>query len=153
MKKNLKLTTTTESNVKDLQIKLVNHVMRNGKKSIARKIVADAFQIIDKKHNRNPEETFRKALEHVYPRLEVRSRRVGGANYQIPVEVSSKRRVFLAMQWILNVARNRKGKPMAARLADELMAAADNEGASIKKKEDTHKMAEANRAFAHFARF
>src|SRR3989344_1405815 len=153
MKKSIYLAVTNESNIADLRIKLVNHVMRQGKKSIAQCIVNDAFSMIEKKHGKNAEEVFRRALDQVFPRLEVSSRRVGGANYQIPKEISPRRRVFLGMKWLLDAARSRKRKPMAARLADEIIAAANNEGAAVKKKEDIHKMAEANRAFAHFARF
>ncbi len=154
MSKYRSLVVTAESGVPELRVKLVNYIMRRGKKAVAQEIVTDAFELIDKKHGgKGAEDVFRKALDHVYPRLEVKSRRVGGANYQIPIEVNPKRRLFLAMNWILEAARGRKGKPMASRLAEELMAAANGEGGAVKKKEDTHRMADANKAFAHFARF
>ncbi len=132
--------------------KFINHVMRRGKKTIARKIVYGAFDIVKEKEKKNPIEVFQKAIENVAPFLELRSRRVGGATYQVPVEVKGDRRVSLATRWILNAARSKKGKPMQEKLAEELMAAYRNEGAAVKKKEETHRMAEANRAFAHFAR-
>jgi small subunit ribosomal protein S7 len=124
--------------------------MRRGKKSVAERIVYDSFDIIEKKSGQKGLDVFRKAIENVRPVLEVSSRRVGGATYQIPIEVRPDRRMALAMRWISGYARSRAEKTMAERLANELMLAARNEGPSIKKKEDTHKMAEANRAFAHF---
>ena len=153
MAKQHSLVVTAESSVPELRAKLVNHVMREGKKAVAREIVTEAFELIDKKHGKGAEDIFRKALDHVCPRLEVKSRRVGGANYQIPIEVNPKRRLFLAMNWILEAARGQKGKPMAIRLANELMAAANGEGGAVKKRDDMHRMADANKAFAHFARF
>jgi small subunit ribosomal protein S7 len=131
--------------------KFINHVMRRGKKEKARKIVYQAFEIIKEKTKKDPLEVFEKALENVRPLLEVRPMRIGGATYQVPREVPLERGQFLAMRWILEVARSRKGKPMKEKLAEELINAANNTGAAIKKKEDTHKMAEANKAFAHFA--
>lgn len=131
--------------------KLINYVMRRGKKTVARAVVYDAFDIIFQKSKQDPMQVFERALKNVTPLLEVRSRRVGGANYQIPVEVRGDRKNILAFRWILEAAHTRKGKPAAVKLADELMAAAKGEGAAIKKKEDTHRMAESNRAFAHFA--
>jgi small subunit ribosomal protein S7 len=130
--------------------RFVNYMMRRGKKSTAERIVYDAFDIIEKKSGQKGLDVFRKAIDNVKPVLEVSSRRVGGATYQIPAEVRPDRRMALAMRWLTGFARSRAEKTMADRLANELMLAARNEGPSIKKKEDTHKMAEANRAFAHF---
>jgi small subunit ribosomal protein S7 len=131
--------------------KFMNYVMFDGRKEAARKVVYDAFEIISAKTKQSPLEVFETALKNAGPTLEVRSRRIGGANYQVPREVRPERRQSLAMRWIKEAARSKKGRPMAERLADELIAAAKNEGVAIKKKEDTHKMAEANKAFAHFA--
>lgn len=131
--------------------KFINHVMRKGKKALARKIVYGAFETIKEKTKKDPLEIFEKAIENVRPLLEVRPRRVGGATYQVPIPVKEERGQTLAMRWILQAARTRKGKPMKEKLAEELIEAAQSKGAAIKKKEDTHKMAEANRAFAHFA--
>jgi small subunit ribosomal protein S7 len=132
--------------------KLVNYVMEDGKKETARKVVYGAFTAVkEKTKNDNPLEVFETALKNVTPLMEVRSRRVGGANYQVPVEVRGDRKLTLAYRWLLIAARDRKGKPMAEKLADELIAASKNEGTAIKKREDVHRMAEANRAFAHFA--
>jgi small subunit ribosomal protein S7 len=133
-----------------LLAKFINKVMERGKKSTAENIVYDCFSIIEKKTGQPGFEVFQKALNNVKPTLEVRPRRVGGATYQVPMEVRPERRNALAFRWILEYASERKGMPMADKLAEELIAASKNEGASIKKKEDTHKMAEANRAFAHF---
>ena len=131
--------------------KFINYLMKNGKKSIAEKIFYDSLSIISKKEkNEDAIDVFKKALSNVSPALEVKSKRIGGATYQVPMEVSQSRKLSLAMRWILSFSRGRKGKTMSNRLAAELMAAANNEGSSIKKKEDTHKMAEANKAFAHF---
>ncbi|MCD6528348.1 30S ribosomal protein S7 [bacterium] len=134
-----------------LVAKFINHIMRRGKKSVARKIVYNAFDIIREKTKKEPLEIFERALKNVSPLLEVRPRRVGGATYQVPVEVKGERRITLAMRWIIQSAKNKKGKPMKEKLANELIMAANNEGAAVKKKIDTHRMAEANRAFAHFA--
>lgn len=132
--------------------KFINSVMWDGKKSVARKVVYDALDIIKEKAKvENPVEVFDTAIRNVGPQMEIRSRRVGGANYQVPREVRPERRQALAYRWILAAARGTKGKPMAQKLATELLAAANNEGSAIKKKEDTHRMAEANKAFAHFA--
>ncbi len=130
--------------------RFVNYIMRRGKKSKAEGIVYDCFDIIEKKTGQKGLDVFRKALENVKPVLEVASRRVGGATYQIPIEVRPERRLALAMRWICSYARHRPEHTMAERLANELLLASRNEGPSIKKKEDTHKMAEANKAFAHF---
>jgi small subunit ribosomal protein S7 len=125
-------------------------MMYSGKKSTADRIFTDAMDIIQEKLNEPGIKVFKQAIENVKPLVEVRSRRVGGANYQVPVEVRADRKVALAFRWILNYTRERKGKPMAEKLAEELMDAYRNQGGAIKKKEDTHKMAEANKAFAHF---
>ena len=132
--------------------KFINSVMKDGKKSTARKVVYDAFDIIkEKTKTENPVELFETAIRNVGPAMEIRSRRVGGANYQVPREVRPERKMALAFRWILLAARGGKGKPMAEKLAQELISAANNEGSAIKKKEDTLRMAEANKAFAHFA--
>ena len=132
--------------------KFINSVMWDGKKSTARKVVYDAFDLIKEKAKvENPLELFETAIRNVSPMMEIRSRRVGGANYQVPREVRPERKQALAFRWILLAARGGKGKPMAEKLAAELIAASKNEGSAFKKKEDTHRMAEANKAFAHFA--
>jgi len=132
--------------------KFINYVMWSGKKETSRKIIYKAFDIIkEKTGNPNPLEIFDLAMKNAGPLTEVRSKRIGGANYQVPREVRSERRLALAMRWIRDAARKGKGRPMHLKLADELIAASKNEGSAIKKKEDTHKMAEANKAFAHFA--
>ncbi|MAV83978.1 MAG: 30S ribosomal protein S7 [Gammaproteobacteria bacterium] len=131
--------------------KFMNQLMVDGKKSIAEKIVYGAFEQLEKTNSKeDPVETFKKVLDRVAPVVEVRSRRIGGATYQVPVEVRSKRRTALAMRWIVDAARKRKEKSMPARLAAELRDAIDGKGAAVKKKEDVHKMADANKAFAHF---
>jgi small subunit ribosomal protein S7 len=132
--------------------KFINYIMWSGKKETARKVMYAAFDVVkEKTGNPNPLEIFDLALRNAGPMTEVRSKRIGGANYQVPVEVRAERRLALAMRWIRDAARGGKGRPMHLKLADELIAASKNEGAAIKKKEDTHKMAEANKAFAHFA--
>ena len=132
--------------------KFINYIMWSGKKETARKVMYAAFDVVkEKTGNPNPLEVFDLALRNAGPMTEVRSKRIGGANYQVPVEVRAERRLALAMRWIRDAARGGKGRPMHLKLADELIAASKNEGAAIKKKEDTHKMAEANKAFAHFA--
>jgi small subunit ribosomal protein S7 len=128
----------------------INYLMRKGKKSVADKIFYDAVDILTKKTGQPGINVFKKALESVRPILEVRPRRVGGATYQVPIEVRSNRSIALAMRWIISYTKQRSGHSMAEKLAAELLAASKNEGASIKKREDTHKMAEANKAFAHF---
>ena len=130
--------------------KFVNNVMERGKKSVAAAIVYDAFVIIEEKAKRPGLEVFEEAMKNATPLVEVKPRRVGGATYQIPVEIDPDRRSALAMRWLIENARKRSGRDMAARLASELMDAARNEGNTIKKREDTHRMAEANQAFAHF---
>ncbi len=130
----------------------INQLMLDGKKSKAQKIVYMALERIKQKMpDKEPLDVFKKALENVKPRLEVRPRRVGGATYQVPMEVKPERQASLAMKWIITAARARKGKPMFMRLADELIAAYNHEGAAFKKREDVHRMAEANKAFAHLA--
>ena len=130
--------------------KLINQIMNDGKKGTAQKIVYDAFDIIKEKTNEDPMVIFNKAMENIKPALEVKSRRVGGANYQVPVEVKSDRAIALAFRWLTQYARLRNGHSMAENLANEIIDASNGIGASVKKKEDTHKMAEANKAFAHY---
>ena len=132
--------------------KLINYVMLRGQKNTARKIVYGAFDEIKKElKTEDPIEVFETALKNVGPSVEVRSRRVGGANYQVPREVRPERRLFLALRWIISASKAKKGIPMYRRLASELIAASKGEGTAVKRREDTHRMAEANRAFAHFA--
>jgi small subunit ribosomal protein S7 len=130
--------------------KFMNSIMYDGKKSVAEKIVYDAFDIIEGRTKAAPLEVFRQALDNVAPAIEVRSRRVGGATYQVPVEVRNERRQALAIRWIIQAARSRNDKTMVDRLSAELMDAANNRGNAVKKREDTHRMAEANRAFSHY---
>lgn len=130
--------------------KLINQVMLDGKKGVAESICYGAFDIIKEKTGKDPIEVFEQAMKNVMPVLEVKARRVGGANYQVPVEVRPERRQTLAIRWITRYSRERAGRTMEQRLADELIDAANNTGASVKRKEDTHKMAEANKAFAHY---
>ena len=130
--------------------KFINHVMVSGKKAVAEGIVYGAFERIQEKGAGDPVETFEKALEAIAPMVEVKSRRVGGATYQVPVEVRPSRRGALAMRWLVDSARRRGEKSMAARLAGELLDAAEGRGTAVKKREDTHRMAEANKAFSHY---
>ena len=132
--------------------RLINQIMRRGKKTTAQGIVYDCLEIVKEKTKQDPIEVFETAIKNVAPDVEVKSRRVGGGNYQIPVVVIGNRKQALAFRWLLTAARSRKGAPISRRLADELIAAYNREGAAIKKREDTYRMAEANRAFAHFAR-
>lgn len=132
--------------------KLINSIMYDGKKSVAQKVVYDALDLIGEKTKENPLDVFDRAMKNVMPSLEVKSRRVGGANYQVPMSVRGERRYVLAYRWIITAARSKKGRPMADKLAEELVAAGNNEGDAIKKKLDVQRMAEANRAFAHFAK-
>lgn len=132
--------------------KLVNSIMYDGKKSVAQKVVYDALDLVGEKTKENPLDVFDRALKNVMPSLEVKSRRVGGANYQVPISVRGERRYVLAYRWIITAARSKKGRSMADRLAEELVAAGNNEGDAVKKKLDVQRMAEANRAFAHFAK-
>jgi small subunit ribosomal protein S7 len=136
----------------DTQVeKFTNYIMQKGKKSIARKIVYGSFDIIKEKTKKEPLDIFNLAINNASPKLEVKSKRVGGATYQVPVEVKRDRAITLASRWILAAARKQKGKTMKEKLALELIQASNSEGSAIKKKSDTHRMAEANRAFAHFA--
>lgn len=130
--------------------KFMNYVMIDGKKSVAEKIVYGAFDRIEAKMKRDPVQLFHEALDNVMPAIEVRSRRVGGATYQVPVEVRADRKQALALRWIISAARGRNETTMVDRLSNELMDAAQNRGAAVKKREDTHRMAEANRAFSHY---
>jgi len=132
--------------------RFINYLMEGGKKTIAEKIMYDAMDIIGKESKKDPLEVFELALENVTPSMEVKSRRIGGANYQVPIEVRPERKFFLASGWIIGAARAKKKGPMSTRLAEEILAASANEGEAIKKKQNVHRMAEANRAFAHFAR-
>lgn len=132
--------------------KLINYVMENGKKTVATKIVYTALESAAAKLETDPLNTLETAIKNVTPVVEVRGRRVGGANLQVPIEVPRQRRLMLALRWLLTSARSAKGKPMAEKLSAELIAAYNNEGAAVRKKDETHRMAEANRAFAHFAR-
>lgn len=133
-----------------LVTKLINSIMLDGKKGVAQKVVYDAFAIIEQKMNRNPLEVFTEALNNIMPTLEVKARRVGGATYQVPIEVRADRRQTLGLRWLTAYARRRSEKTMKERLAGELMDAVNNLGQAVKKREDTHKMAESNRAFAHY---
>ena len=130
--------------------KLINQIMLDGKRGKAETIVYDAFDMIHERTGENANDVFTKAMENVTPQLEVKARRVGGANYQVPVEVSPDRAQALALRWIVNATRSRGGKTMADKLANELIDASNETGAAVKKKEDTHRMAEANKAYAHF---
>jgi small subunit ribosomal protein S7 len=132
--------------------RFINYVMQDGKKSVAERVVYGALEKVKETTKEDPLAVFDRALENASPILEVASKRVGGANYQVPREVRPERQFMLAVRWIIGSARSKKGKGMADKLADEIIAAAKNEGAAIKKKQDMHRMAEANRAFAHFAR-
>jgi len=132
--------------------KFVNKVMQDGKKSTAQKIVYDAFDLIKEQTKKEPLEVFKLAIENASPIIEVKPKRVGGATYQVPMEVRGERRLALAFRWIIDGARSKKGKPMAEKLAAELIDATNNQGNALKKKNDMHRMAEANKAFAHFAR-
>ena len=135
----------------ELVARLINTIMRNGKKSVAQSIVYGAFdQLKAKKKDMEPLEVFIQAVENIKPKVEVKSRRVGGATYQVPIDVPAERQVALAMRWITTYSQAKKGKSMTDALASELLDAFDNQGTSIKKKEDTHKMAQANKAFAHY---
>ena len=130
--------------------KFMNHVMVSGKKSLAERIVYGALETVESKLKKDPVEAFEEALENIAPMVEVKSRRVGGATYQVPVEVRPSRRTALAMRWLVDYARNRGEKSMAQRLAGEIVDASQNKGAAVKKREDVHRMAEANKAFSHF---
>jgi len=134
----------------EMVAKFINKLMKGGKKSLAARILYNSFDIIEEKMKKSPLDVFEQALNNAAPILEVKPRRVGGATYQIPMEVAPDRRISLAVRWLLQSAHNRPGKSMAEKLANELMDAAQGTGATIKKKDDTHRMAEANKAFAHY---
>ena len=134
-----------------LVAKFINKIMKDGKKTTARKIVYGSFEIIKERTKKDPLDVFEKAIENTSPLLEVKAKRVGGATYQVPREVERGRMTTLAMRWIIEAANSKKGKPMREKMAEELISASKNEGSAVKKKENTHRMAEANRAFAHFA--
>ncbi|MCD6248994.1 MAG: 30S ribosomal protein S7 [candidate division Zixibacteria bacterium] len=149
--KNQKRNTQPDHKFKDMLVaEFVACLLKRGKRSTAEHLFYDALELVDNKTGQSGLEVFHKAMENVKPTLEVKSRRVGGATYQVPVEVRAGRRKALAIRWLISYSRGRNEKTMADRLAAEFMAAANNEGGSVKKKEDTHKMAEANKAFAHF---
>ncbi|MCI6605249.1 MAG: 30S ribosomal protein S7 [Clostridiales bacterium] len=133
-----------------LVTKLVNSIMLDGKKGVAQKVVYGAFQIVEEKTGKSGLEAFQQAMENIMPAVEVKTRRVGGANYQVPIEVRPARRQTLGLRWLTNYSRNRSEKTMKERLAGEIMDACNNTGSAVKKREDTHKMAEANKAFSHF---
>ena len=133
-----------------LVTRLVNSIMLDGKKGVAQKIVYEAFETVKEKTGNDPLETFEKAMENIMPSLEVKARRVGGSTYQVPIEVRAERRQTLGLRWLTAYSRTRSERTMAARLAAEIMDAANNTGNAVKKREDTHKMAEANKAFAHY---
>ncbi len=130
--------------------KFIMHLMLSGKKSISTKIVYDAMDVMKEKLKKDPVEAFEKALENVTPQIEVKSRRVGGSTYQVPVEIRDSRKATLAIRWIIQFSRNKKGKSMSVKLSEELIDAYNSTGSAFKKKEDTHRMAEANKAFAHY---
>jgi small subunit ribosomal protein S7 len=133
-----------------LVTRLINRIMIDGKKGVAQRILYEAFDIVRERTGKDPMEVFEAALKNVMPVLEVKARRVGGANYQVPVEVKPERRISLGLRWLVNYARTRSEKTMQERLANEIIDASNNTGAAVKKREDTHKMAEANKAFAHY---
>ncbi|MBU1136982.1 30S ribosomal protein S7 [Patescibacteria group bacterium] len=133
-----------------LLAQFINHLMKDGKKSIAQKIIYRAFDIIKEKTKKEPLDIFDLAVKNTSPLVEVRSRRIGGARYQVPREVRGERKIALSIRWLIQAAANKKGKPMDEKLAEEFILASKNEGAAVKKKEETHKIADANKAFAHF---
>ena len=145
---------TPDSVYDSMQVaQLINYIMLNGKKTVAERIVHTALEAAGAKMNVPPMDLLAQVMKNVAPILEVKSRRIGGANYQVPMEVSRERKITLSLRWIITAARNGKGRPMAEKLASELVSAYNGEGAAMKKKDETHRMAEANKAFAHFARF
>ncbi|MCR8660724.1 30S ribosomal protein S7 [Paenibacillus endoradicis] len=133
-----------------LVTRLINRIMLDGKRGTAQTILYDAFKLVQERSGNDPMEVFEAAMKNIMPVLEVKARRVGGANYQVPIEVKPERRTALALRWLVNYSRNRGEKTMEERLAAEIMDASNNTGAAVKKREDTHKMAEANKAFAHY---
>ncbi len=136
-----------------LQEKFINCIMKGGKKTTARNIFNETLKIVSKKVSEDPEKIFKQAIENVKPHLEVKAKRIGGAVYQIPREVKPNRQIALAMRWIIGAVRKKKGAPMATKLANEFIEASSEQGIAYKKREDTHRMAEANKAFAHLARY
>lgn len=154
MRRPIKKRAQVESDIKYSNIlvsKFINHIMQHGKKTVAMKIVYNALDLAAKKLNKPSIEIFEQALQNAGPNMELKSRRIGGANYQVPIEVRPERKIALAMRWIIDSARSQKGKAMAEKLSEELANAYNNTGGAVKKKVDTHRMAEANKAFAHFA--
>ena len=142
-----------EPKFNDLEIsKFINYLLKKGKKGTAEKIFYTSLDIVQEKTKKDPVDIFKKALNNAAPHVEVKSRRIGGATYQVPIEVPSSRQFYLSSHWIIESAKNKSGSNMSNRLASEIIAASNNEGNAIKKKEDTHRMAEANKAFAHFGR-
>lgn len=131
--------------------KFINKIMKDGKKAVARRVFYSALELVEKQTKKSAMEVLEKAMDHTSPNVELRSRRVGGANYQVPIEVRPERRTALAIRWIVDSARSQKGKPMAERLAGEFVNAFNNTGGAVKKRQDVQRMAEANKAFAHFA--
>lgn len=148
-----KRTSYTPKNSDAMQEKFINYIMREGKKEIARRIFTEMLKELEKKGQKKPLDTFKLAIENARPTMEVRPKRIGGGVYQIPIEVTQNRQIMLSFRWIITAAKERKGAPMAKKLAIEILDTANGTGAAIKKKEDTHRMAQANRAFAHFARY
>lgn len=148
-----KITTYIPPNSDPTSEKFINYIMKRGKKGVARNIFENTLGELEKRGHKTPRDTFRRAIDNVKPGLEVRPKRVGGAVYQVPFEVSPKRQQMLAFKWVLTAARSRKGIPMYKKLAQELLDAAEGVGSAVKKREDVHKMAQANKAFAHFARY
>lgn len=148
-----KRTSYTPKNSDAMQEKFINYIMREGKKEIARRIFTDMLKELEKRGQKKPLDTFKLAIENARPTMEVRPKRIGGGVYQIPIEVTQNRQIMLSFRWIITAAKERKGAPMAKKLAIEILDTANGTGAAIKKKEDTHRMAQANRAFAHFARY
>jgi small subunit ribosomal protein S7 len=146
-------TIQTQEEYSPLQEKFVNYLLKDGKKSIARKIFNETLKLISKKTSSDPEKVFNTAIDNIKPQIEVKAKRIGGAVYQIPKEVKPDRQTALAFRWIIGAARAKKGETMAQKLSKELIDASNKQGAAMKKKEDTHKMAEANKAFAHLSRY
>lgn len=151
-KRNYKRSIAPDHKYNDAQVaKFINNLMHDGKKSVAESVVYNAFEIVAKKSKKEPLDVFKEALKNCSPTVEVKSRRIGGANYQIPREVYGDRKITLAMRWIIDASRKKSGKQMQENLAEELLAATKNEGSAIAKKLETHKIAQANKAFAHFS--
>ncbi len=146
-------TIQTQEEYSPLQEKFINYLLKDGKKSVARRIFNETLKIISKKTSSDPEKIFNLAIETVKPQIEVKAKRIGGAVYQVPKEVKPNRQIALAFRWIIGGAKAKKGEGMASKLAKELIDASNKQGAAMKKKEDTHKMAEANKAFAHLSKY